>query len=187
MSHEEQKNALLAERLRHIRTQLGWSLRDLEQKSGVANSTISLIESGKRGVRMATLQKLARALGVSVAYLIGQTDEDYGIDPTTGRRWKRVDLSGDPRQLADLAGKVNGLHTSQMTHSIEEAIHVLDRIRQLLQQKEQIERKIKQLIEESKSAQGWRLEINERGELTGITIDIPGDAEEDRGGGERQY
>ena len=51
-------------RLRSLRKQLALSQQDLERASGVAQHTISALESGKRGARPSTIRKLAEALDV---------------------------------------------------------------------------------------------------------------------------
>lgn len=62
----------IAESLRAARTRVGWSRETLAHHSGVSWSAISQIESGRRrDVRSSSLSALAKALGVSVDYLIG--------------------------------------------------------------------------------------------------------------------
>ncbi len=53
--------------LRQIRQQKGWSQKDLADRAGVGQDTISGIESGRRQPHPSTLRKLADALGVRVA------------------------------------------------------------------------------------------------------------------------
>ena len=58
--------------LRAARARLGWSRETLAHHSGVSWSAIAQIESGRRkDVRLSSLSALAKALGVSVDYLIG--------------------------------------------------------------------------------------------------------------------
>lgn len=58
--------------LRAARVRLGWSRETLAHHSGVSWSAIAQIESGRRkDVRLSSLSALAKALGVSVDYLIG--------------------------------------------------------------------------------------------------------------------
>lgn len=62
----------IAESLRAARTRVGWSRETLAHHSGVSWSAIAQIESGRRkDVRLSSLSALAKALGVSVDYLIG--------------------------------------------------------------------------------------------------------------------
>ena len=57
-------------RLRDIRHAQGISLRALKKLSGVAVATLARIEAGGYDPRLSTLQRLAKALRVSVGELI---------------------------------------------------------------------------------------------------------------------
>lgn len=59
----------IAPRLISAREALGWSQRDLEARSGVRKTTISDLEQGPADPKRSTLIRLARALGVSAAWL----------------------------------------------------------------------------------------------------------------------
>jgi transcriptional regulator with XRE-family HTH domain len=62
-------------RLRKLRKELALSQQDLERTSGVAQHTISALESGKRGARPSTIRKLAASLGVEPRELMkGEND-----------------------------------------------------------------------------------------------------------------
>ena len=56
--------------IREVRGKSGLSLRQLAEKAGVDFSTIHRIEQGGESPRFATLEKLAKALGISVRDLI---------------------------------------------------------------------------------------------------------------------
>ena len=58
--------------LRDIREAQGISLRGLKKLSGVAVATLARIEAGGYDPRLSTLQRLAKALHVSVGKLIGE-------------------------------------------------------------------------------------------------------------------
>jgi len=58
------------DRLKALRHQRVLTLRELEQRSGVAYNTIWHLENGKRGAQPRTLRKLARALDVEPAELV---------------------------------------------------------------------------------------------------------------------
>ena len=51
-------------RLRQLRVEKALSLRALGERSGVAFDAINKLENGKRSARLATIRKLAEALGV---------------------------------------------------------------------------------------------------------------------------
>ena len=59
-------------RLRAIREGKGVSLRGLRKVSGVAVATLARIEAGGYDPRLSTLRRLAKALHVTVAELIGE-------------------------------------------------------------------------------------------------------------------
>jgi transcriptional regulator with XRE-family HTH domain len=52
------------ERLRQLRIQRAISQEDLGRVTGIAQSTISNLESSNRSARLSTIRKLAEALGV---------------------------------------------------------------------------------------------------------------------------
>ena len=59
-------------RLRAIRERRGVSLRALKKASGVAVSSLAQFEAGHGDPQLSTLRKLAKALHVTVAELIGE-------------------------------------------------------------------------------------------------------------------
>jgi len=65
-------------KLRAIRERKGVSLRALKERSGVAVATLARIEAGGYDPRLSTLMKLAKALGVSMAELIGERSRTKG-------------------------------------------------------------------------------------------------------------
>lgn len=65
-------------RLRAIRERKGVSLRALKQASGVAVSLLALYEAGEGDPQLSTLRKIAKALNVTVAELIGETSLKKG-------------------------------------------------------------------------------------------------------------
>jgi transcriptional regulator with XRE-family HTH domain len=58
------------DRLKALRHKRLLTLRELEQRSGVAYNTIWHLENGKRGAQPRTLRKLARALDVEPEELV---------------------------------------------------------------------------------------------------------------------
>lgn len=59
-------------RVRAIREGQGVSLRGLKKASGVAVATLARIEAGGYDPRLSTLRRVAKALKVTVAQLIGE-------------------------------------------------------------------------------------------------------------------
>ena len=52
------------QKLRTLRVEKALSLRALDERSGVTFATINNLENGNRPARLATIRKLAEALGV---------------------------------------------------------------------------------------------------------------------------
>lgn len=74
--------AVVRTRLRSLRTTLGYSLDDLARRANLSPSTISRIETGKRGIGLDVLVPLATALQVSLDALLDvQGDDDVVIRP----------------------------------------------------------------------------------------------------------
>lgn len=65
-------------RLREIRERRGVSLRALKDASGVAVSSLARFEAGQGDPQLSTLRKLAKALHVTVAELIGENPFKMG-------------------------------------------------------------------------------------------------------------
>src|SRR5437764_5175534 len=76
-------------RVRAARQRLAWTREELAYHSGVSWSAITQVESGRRrNVRPTTLAALARALGVSLDYLVEgipsrQTMLEHSVFPYT--------------------------------------------------------------------------------------------------------
>ncbi len=61
---------MIGRRIRHLRADRGLTLEDLAAAIGRAPSQLSVIENGRRELRLGELQKLARALGTSLDDLL---------------------------------------------------------------------------------------------------------------------
>jgi transcriptional regulator with XRE-family HTH domain len=72
----------LGERIKRLREKRGLGLRELAREANVRHATLSELERGLRAdITTETAKKIARALNVSVDYLIGMYEdndqEDY--------------------------------------------------------------------------------------------------------------
>src|SRR5215218_8438883 len=67
---EEGMQSPLARKLRMLRAREGITLAEVEERSGVTRESIGELERGKRIPFGSTLQKLARAYGVTIAELL---------------------------------------------------------------------------------------------------------------------
>lgn len=74
-------------RLRELRRTKGLTLKEVGALVGVAESTMSLYESGKRQPDYEMLQTLAEFFGVSTDYLLGRSDYPDIPAPTTKGKW----------------------------------------------------------------------------------------------------
>ena len=65
--------ASVGERIRGRRAELGWTQDQLAQRAGISKSFLSDLENGKRSVGANNLLDIARALGVSLDFLMTGT------------------------------------------------------------------------------------------------------------------
>lgn len=66
-------------RVRLARMRLGYTQRQFSAVAGIPVPTLSLIECGKKCIRVDRLAILSRTLGVSADYLLGLSD-DRGVN-----------------------------------------------------------------------------------------------------------
>ncbi|KFI06878.1 helix-turn-helix domain-containing protein [Massilia sp. BSC265] len=88
-------NELISRRVRTLREERGLSLATLAELSGVGRSTISLIERGESSATATVLDKLASALGVTLASLFEQAG-DGGAEPSPVSRTAEQPVWTDP-------------------------------------------------------------------------------------------
>lgn len=70
-------------RLAQVRADAGYSQSGLADEVGTSQSAISQMESGERQPSFDMLRRLARALGVSTAHLLGGEIEDLSPEEET--------------------------------------------------------------------------------------------------------
>lgn len=66
-------------RLKELRQKNNLTLKELGQKVGMANNTLSRYETGKREPKLETWNKLAVFFNVSIPYLQGIDEEIYDL------------------------------------------------------------------------------------------------------------
>lgn len=76
-------NDTLGTRIRMQRARLDLSQTALGKQVRLSTNTISAIEAGKQEPRLTHLKALARVLGVTVSYLLGE-DDDPAHHPAAG-------------------------------------------------------------------------------------------------------
>ena len=62
------------DRLRLLREEIGYSLRDMANATGLARSTINMYDNGNREPNFETLELLADLFNVDMDYLLGKSD-----------------------------------------------------------------------------------------------------------------
>lgn len=63
-------------RVRACRLERGWSQEELANASGLDRSYVGGVERGERNVSLINIARIARALGVTVQYLVDEIDSD---------------------------------------------------------------------------------------------------------------
>lgn len=79
MAIEDDIEPIVRRRLRSLRESRGWSLDDLAARTHLSASTISRIETGKRGLSLELLQPMCRALQTDIGELLNVTTEDDDV------------------------------------------------------------------------------------------------------------
>ena len=78
MKQDADLDALVRQRIRGLRTSLGWSLDELAARSYLSPSTLSRIETGHRRIALDQLTPIARALGTTLDQLV-ESDDDADV------------------------------------------------------------------------------------------------------------
>lgn len=106
----------LARRVKDLRKERGLTLDELSSRSGVSRSMVSLVERGESSPTAKLLEKLAAALGVTLAALFADetrsdaspvsrsSDQKAWRDPETGYRRRNLSPSGyaSPLELVEV-------------------------------------------------------------------------------------
>lgn len=66
---------MLGKKIRELRIEKGYTLKQLGEMLNLGESTISMYENGKRTPDYDTLTKIAEIFNVSTDYLLGRTDQ----------------------------------------------------------------------------------------------------------------
>ena len=100
----ENFNKIIAERIKNMRKERGYTIRDLSIKTDIAEASLSGYEHGKKGVGLKSLVSIADALNVSLDYLMGRSDEPFvkrSASPSFSRTQSDEELRRE-RFLADI-------------------------------------------------------------------------------------
>jgi len=74
----------MGNRLKKLRTEADISLRELQKYTGITNSVISVLESGKRPFRQTHIDTLSSFFNVTSDFLLGRSDVGYIVYPEYG-------------------------------------------------------------------------------------------------------
>jgi transcriptional regulator with XRE-family HTH domain len=99
--NEQDFDRQIAQRLRALRAERGWSLDELAKRSGVSRATLSRLENGEVSPTAAVLGKLGTAYGLVTSRMMRMIEETYTplvpraeqtlwVDPETGFRRRSV-------------------------------------------------------------------------------------------------
>lgn len=98
-------NEFVGRRIKDRRIELGWTLGELAVKVGYSdNSTLSRVENGKTDMPLKKLDKIAQALDVTPAYLIGFTEADIPDGLNKKLYLNYIHDSNNPDFLAAIEG-----------------------------------------------------------------------------------
>lgn len=86
-------------RIRELRKESGLTLKELGSKIGVAESTLSLYETGGREPDYSTLLKIANFFRVSTDYLLGRVEITQEEIDAGWRDTKKIDVTPDEEDL----------------------------------------------------------------------------------------
>ena len=90
LNHDESSiDQQIAQRLKALRSERGWSLDDLAGSSGVSRATLSRLENAEVSATAAVLGKLCAAYGMTLSRLIRLAESDFQpfIDRDTQPVW----------------------------------------------------------------------------------------------------
>lgn len=110
------------QRLRETRIRAGLSQSDLEEISGIPKARLSRYENGHVAPSIQTLERLAKALGVSEASLLGDQrailEEFFGVLSDRGVRISSSEQAvALANAVADLSRALSAAETAEVTGS----------------------------------------------------------------------
>lgn len=100
--------------IRAARKRVGMTMKQLGQLVGVAESTISQYENGKRQPDNETLLKIAEELNTSVSYLLGETKKIPVLDDRVIEALTDLRDNSDTRALLEVLPNMTEEQVKQM-------------------------------------------------------------------------
>lgn len=83
----------------------GWSLAQLAQRAGMSAGAVHKIEKSGMTPTIASLMKVAAALGKSVSFFIDETDADREVNVTRREDREQISTSKQGLELYDVSGR----------------------------------------------------------------------------------
>ena len=83
-------------KIKEARKAKGWTQQDLAERMGTTQQTIQRYENGSRNLRASVLANLSRVLDVTVAYLLGMTDENDVVEQPVNVPLYGTNAAGNP-------------------------------------------------------------------------------------------
>lgn len=111
-------------RLRELRQKNNLTLKELGQKTGMANNTLSQYETGKREPKLETWNKLAEYFNVPTSYLMGLSDDVNGWKEWAENTGYSVKQIKDEIQRLVETKRLDS--STNIQHQIDQAVKSLD-------------------------------------------------------------
>ena len=120
-------------RVKEQRLKKGLSQPQLAEEIGLTKQTISLWERGVSRPEFETMDRLAEYFGVSMRYLIGQSDDPAVYEPTDddGANWAESEVV---KEIENLGGLISQLSddTRQLVAAMIREAYRIDRVEERL-------------------------------------------------------
>lgn len=101
----------IGKKIKNLRKKKNMTQQELAEKCGFTNSLLSKIESGQTGSAVATLSKIASALGVSLSWLL-QEEENQSL----------VIMKKEDRETVSAGEEIGYLYEPLANHSVNSRI-----------------------------------------------------------------
>ena len=114
----EQTVSEIGAKVARARSERGWSLAQLAQRSGLSAAAVHKIEKSGMTPTIASLMKVAAALGKSVSYFVDEP-EDTDVNVIRGDARARVYTSKRGLELRNLSGRYGGFAMAGAEAAVE--------------------------------------------------------------------
>lgn len=110
LDHTESVDRLIAQRLKALRGERGWSLDELATRSGVSRATLSRLENGETSPTTAVLGRLCSAYGMTLSRLMLLVEEGFAalVRREAQPVWRDADAGFLRRSVSPPAGSLSG-------------------------------------------------------------------------------